>query len=161
MTTKTPLIVWEPATHRQIQRLAWSALDGTGLPAAYRNPLPDPKDIHALSKQEASWLIERSEGPARYPTPRTSRTLESLVKEWGRKSNPAKLEQKKAQWLALPTGPQMWQIRELIIRLGWKRDRYADYLHRQAKVRRLRELNRKGATAVYLGLTEILKARYQ
>lgn len=139
--------LFEPITERQINKINELAGKHFGLSdEAFITMLSDwigIPDITALSKWEASHVIERFYGPIRWTKPRPSRT---------------------ADWIGgdtscLPSIRQIHFIRQSVKNLGWPLPRFRDWLYDLSGVTTIRDLKQNQAHKLCQALIYLLKER--
>jgi hypothetical protein len=139
------LKIWEPVKAWQISALAERGIDGRHLPPDMATPPPDPTDLQALSTQEAVFLTGGPNGQTYKRVP-PALTLAAL-RDMGFDAE------------TFPALGSMIGIRDSLLRLGWKRDRYLPFLRNKFGVGALRELDHKKAHKCMIALGNILKER--
>ena len=95
--------------------------------------------IHTLSKQEASWIIDRLQGITKWDQPRPARTSDRI----------------KGGARDLPTLDDISFIRESVQTLGWDKAQFKAWLEKYTKAGNLNELTRETARKAYVGLLVI------
>lgn len=100
-------------------------------------------DVNALSKQEASHIIERLHGPPKWPTPKPPRTEDKIKRDTS----------------DMPFYGHIFFIRESVKALGWGLHRFQDWLFKYTGQTSIRNLNRKKTLKVYVMLVELRKQR--
>ena len=103
------------------------------------NDLTGISSIHSLSKQEASFVIDKLLGIDHWPRPLPPRTAEAIKKDAGN----------------LPSYGHIFGIRELVRTLEWDREHFTAWLKKYIKAGNLDELTRETARKAYIGLTKI------
>jgi hypothetical protein len=99
--------------------------------------------IRALSKGEASFIVDKMKGPTKWLAPYRARTAGRI------EGNTSKL----------PSYKQIYAICMFVKDLGWDTDHFYTWLKKYVKKEDIRELDRETAHRAYIGLMEILKKR--
>lgn len=144
---KKPQLIFEPITEDQarlidalindqmdlsIDEIGSMIADLTGLPC-----------VDSMSKQEASFIIDRLKGNQEWEHPRSARTKEAIGKDCS----------------SLPYFNQVFFIRKSVQSLGWPVDRFSEWLFKITKVRSIKSLDRDQTKAAYVAMIHVLKAR--
>ncbi len=95
--------------------------------------------VNSLSKQEASFIIDRLQGCTKWRRPKRSRTVDRI----------------KGNARNLPALGHILFIRESVRALGWDKAHFKAWLEKYIKARNLNELTRETARKAYIGLMKI------
>ncbi|MGD9825002.1 hypothetical protein [Desulfobacter sp.] len=143
MSTGNKKFVFEAITENQ----AWKIMASCNQPQEFDteklysmiHDLTGIPSLHSLSKQEASFIIDRLQG----------------CTKWNRPLGPRTIGQIKGDARDLPALGHILFIRESVQALGWDKAHFKAWLEKYIKAGNLNELTRETARKAYIGLMKI------
>ena len=139
--------LFEPISENQRWKIHCLANERPALtPGALKEMISDLiglPDVNALSKQEASHIIERLSGPTKWTSPPPPRTASQI----NEKSS------------GLPYHGHICFIRNTVKDLGWSLERFKDWMFEFTGRLSIGELNREQARKLHVMAMDLLKQR--
>lgn len=140
--------LYEPITERQIWKIESLVAERPELASdellmKIVTDLIGIPDVTALSKQEASHVIERLLGDTTWDAPPPPRTADEIGIDGDK----------------LPSYGHIYFIRKTAGKIGWDRERFKDWLHERTGRRSIRDIDREQARKLYVIMMDILKQR--